>query len=64
MNDSNDKDHNINDKTPFIVTLGNDDSIGKTNMASFYLHLSKALGGEEGVDPSDPSVQKSKFVVH
>jgi hypothetical protein len=59
MNDNDDKDHDINDKTPNIVTLGNDDNIDKTNMASLYLHLSKALGGEAGVDPSDPSVQKS-----
>ncbi len=59
MNDNDDKAHDINDKTLFIVTLGNDDNIGKTNMASLYLHLPKALGQETGVDPSDPSVQKS-----
>ena len=61
-NDNDYKDHNINNKTPLIVTPGNDGNIAKTNMTSLYPHLLQAIGEEDGFDPLDPSVQKSSVV--
>ena len=43
-NDNDDKVHDINDKTPLIVTLGNDDNIAKINMASLYPPIKSSRG--------------------
>jgi hypothetical protein len=43
-----------------MVTPGDDDvTQSKSDMAESYPHLSRALGGEDGFDPTNPSVQKS-----
>ena len=49
--------HNVIDVS-VMVTPG-DDNMVKPDIAKSYPYLSKALGGEEGFDPLDPSVQKS-----
>ncbi len=42
------------------ITPGDDDNIAKSDMAKSYPHLVRALGvGEDGFDPTNPSVQKS-----
>jgi hypothetical protein len=42
------------------ITPGDDDNMAKSNMAKSYPHLVRALGvGEDGFDPTKPSVQKS-----
>ncbi len=43
-----------------MVTPGNDNvTQSKPDMAESYPHLSQALRGEDGFDPTNPSVQKS-----
>ena len=42
------------------ITPGDDDDMAKSNMAKLYPHLLRALGvGEDGFNPTNPSVQKS-----
>ena len=42
-----------------MITPGDDDIMGNSNMAKSYPHLSRALGGEDGFDPTNPSVKRS-----
>ncbi len=43
-----------------MYALGDDnDNMDKLDMAKLYPHLARALGGEDGFDPTNPSVQKS-----
>ncbi len=42
-----------------MVMPGDDDMMAKLDMAKSYPHLLQALGGEDGFDPTNPSVQKS-----
>ena len=47
-------------KKPNNNVLGdNDDSLDNLDMAKSYPHLARALGGEDGFDPTNPSVLKS-----
>ncbi len=66
--DSDDNDEvNARSLSPFnkkckynTITPGDDDNIAKSDMAKSYPHLLRALGvGEDGFDPTNPSVQKS-----
>ncbi len=42
------------------ITPGDDDNMAKSDIAKSYLHLLRALGvGEDGFNPTNPSVQKS-----
>ena len=41
------------------VTPGNDNMMTKLDTAESYPYLLRALGGEDGFDPKNPSVQKS-----
>ena len=50
--------HNVIDVS-VMVTPGDDNNMVKPDIAMSYPYLSNTLGGEEGFDPSDPSVQKS-----
>ena len=38
---------------PVMVMPGDDDSMTKFDMAKSYPHLSRALGGEDGFDPTN-----------
>ena len=38
---------------------GDDDMMANLNMAKSYPYLSRALGGEDGFDPTNPSVKRS-----
>jgi hypothetical protein len=43
-----------------MITPGNDDvTKSEFDMAKLYPHLLQALRGEDGFDPTNPSVQKS-----
>ena len=42
-----------------IITPGDDDMKANSNMAKSYPYLSRALGGEDGFDPTNPSVKRS-----
>jgi hypothetical protein len=42
-----------------IITSGDDDMKANSNMAKSYPYLSRALGGEDGFDPTNPSVKRS-----
>jgi len=42
-----------------MITPGDDDMMGNSNMAKSYPYLSRALGGEDGFDPTNPSVKRS-----
>jgi len=42
-----------------IILPGDDDMKANSNMAKSYPYLSRALGGEEGFDPTNPSVKRS-----
>ena len=44
-----------------IITPGDDDMKANLNMVKSYPYLSQALGGEDGFDPSNPSVKRSMF---
>ncbi len=73
--DKDDDDSNVDDKdnassptmskqklkcNAVMVTPGDDDATkSESDMAESYPHLSRALGGEDGFDPANPSVQKS-----
>ena len=47
-------------KKPKYNVLGdNDDSLDNLDMAKSHPHLARALGGEDGFDPTNPSVQQS-----
>jgi hypothetical protein len=42
------------------ITPGDDNNMAKSNMAKSYPHLVRSLGvGEDGFDPTNPSIQKS-----
>jgi len=42
-----------------IITPSDDDMMANLNMAKSYPYLSRALGGEDGFDPMNPSVKRS-----
>jgi hypothetical protein len=42
-----------------MVTPEDDDMTANINMAKSYPYLSRALGGEDGFDPTIPSVKRS-----
>jgi hypothetical protein len=42
-----------------IITPGYDDMKANSNMAKSYPYLLRALGGEDGFDPTNPSVKRS-----
>ena len=42
-----------------IITPGDDDMKANSNMAKSYPYLSRALGGEDDFDPTNPSVKRS-----
>ncbi len=42
-----------------MITPGDDDMMGNSNTAKPYPYLSRALGGEDGFDPTNPSVKRS-----
>jgi len=42
-----------------IITPCDDDMKANSNMAKSYPYLSRALGGEDGFDPTNPSVKRS-----
>ncbi len=42
-----------------IIMPGDDDIKANLNMAKSYPYLSRALGGEDGFDPTNPSVKRS-----
>ena len=42
-----------------MITPGDDDMMANINMAKSYPYLSQALGGEDGFDPTNPSVKRS-----
>ncbi len=49
-----------NNKKPKYNVMGeNNDNMDNLNMAKPYPYLAQALGGEDGFDPMNPSVQKS-----
>ena len=42
-----------------MITPGDDDMKANSNMVKSYPYLSQALGGEDGFDPTNPSVKRS-----
>jgi len=42
-----------------MITPGDDDLMANSNMAKSYPYLLRALGGEDGFDPTNPSVKRS-----
>ena len=42
-----------------MVMPGGDNMMAKLDLAKSYPYLSRALGGEDGFDPTNPSVQTS-----
>jgi hypothetical protein len=42
-----------------VMVAPDDEDMAKSDMAKSYPHLSRALGGEDGFDPTNPSVLKS-----
>ena len=42
-----------------MITPGDDDLMVNSNMAKSYPYLSRALGGEDGFDTTNPSVKRS-----
>ena len=42
-----------------MITPGDEDMMGNSNMAKSYPYLSRALGGEDGFDPRNPTVKRS-----
>jgi hypothetical protein len=42
-----------------IIMLGDDNMKANLNMVKSYPYLSRALGGEDGYDPTNPSVKRS-----
>ena len=65
--DDNDDDENgtssqyksKNKKPKYNAPGDDDDSMDNFDMAKSYPHLAQALGGEDGFDPTNPSVRKS-----
>ncbi len=68
-NDNTDDDNKINASSTTTsnkkrkyntITPGDDDDMAKSDMVKSYPHLLQALGvGEDGFNPTNPSVQKS-----
>jgi len=42
-----------------IITPGDDNMKANLNMVKSYPYLSRALGGEDGFDPTNPYVKRS-----
>jgi hypothetical protein len=54
------KNNVLGDNNDNMDALGEDnDNMNNLDMAKLYPHLAQALGGEDGFDPTNPSVQKS-----
>ena len=50
-----------NKKPKYNAPGDDDDSMDNFDMAKSYPHLAQALGGEDGFDPTNPSVRTRKW---